>query len=58
MVSDRRGASRCSAWMIILWDVVAGLGPVGNEIIDYDVADPVGRIECWKIGTILADFGL
>src|ERR1700722_10112578 len=40
-----------------LWDVLAGFWPVLDEVIDYDVADAVGVVECGQIGAVLADFG-
>src|SRR5882757_3205259 len=42
LVSDMHGASRCSAVDAILWDVIAALGPVGDQVVDDDVADAVG----------------
>ena len=37
--------------------MVAGLGPVGDDVVDYDVADAVGAVEGGKVGAVLADFG-
>src|ERR1700733_10584383 len=39
-------------------DVVAGLGPVGDESVDDDVAYAVGVVEGGKIGAVLEEFGL
>src|SRR3981189_1872427 len=38
-------------------EVVAGLGPVGDQAVDDDVADAVGVVECGQVGAVLADFG-
>ena len=42
----------------LFWgDVVAGLGPVCDQVVDYDVAYSVGRIERGQVCAVLADFG-
>ena len=44
--------------MRILWDVVAILGPVGDEVVDDDVTDAISAVERGKVGAVLSDFGL
>src|SRR5271170_1502307 len=68
--SEKAASSRCGERMRIFrcgshaaaklfyWDVIAGLGPVGDEAVDNDVTDAVSVIQRGKVGAVLADLGL
>ena len=42
---------------LLYGDVVAGLGPVGDEVVDDDVADAVGGVERGQVGGVFGDLG-
>ena len=47
-VSERRrtwGLALLGSGHLFYGDVIAGLGPVGDEVVDDDVADAVGVVE-------------
>jgi len=47
----------CVGSGLVTWDVVAGLGPVGDDVVYYYVAYAVGAVEGGQVGGVFADFG-